>query len=48
MRAFLFVILVTTAMAVTGCYPVGHRYHDPDSHQQSIDEMNNPNPPTYP
>jgi hypothetical protein len=48
MRAIICVILVTLTMAVAGCYPVGHRYHDPQEHQQSIDQMNNPDPPTYP
>lgn len=48
MRAIICVLLVGMTMAVTGCYPVGHRYHDPESHQQIIEQMNNPDPPTYP
>ncbi len=48
MRAIICVILITLTMTLAGCYPVGHRYHDPDSHQKNIDEMNNPNPPAYP
>ncbi len=48
MRAVICVILVTLTMAVAGCYPVGHRYHDPESHQRNIEQMNNPNPPDVP
>lgn len=45
MRISTLVMLVCVLMASAGCYPVGHRYHDQETHQQRIEQMNNPDPP---
>lgn len=47
MRIFALLMLMYMLMVSAGCYPVGHRYHDQNTHQQHIDQMNNPDPPAF-
>ena len=45
MRIPILILLACALFTSVGCYPVGHRYHDEETHQRHIEQMNNPNAP---
>ncbi len=38
-------LLAFAGASLVACYPVGHRYHTPDEHAESLQRMNPPDSP---
>ncbi len=45
MRIFMMLFAACILVAIAGCYPVGHRYHDGETHRQQMEQINNPDSP---